>query len=80
MSGESMDTTITFRADKAQKELISEYAKLHDTSMSNFILQTILDRIEDEIDLRDMEEAISEFKADPITHTHDDIKREFGLA
>jgi uncharacterized protein (DUF1778 family) len=74
-----MDTTITLRADTKQKKLISEYAKMHGETMSGFILETVLDRIEDDIDLRDMEEAIAEHRKNPVTYTHDEIKRELGL-
>lgn len=74
-----MDTTITLRADTKQKNLISEYAKMHGETMSGFILETVLDRIEDDIDLRDMEEAVAEHETNPVIYTHDEIKRELGL-
>lgn len=74
-----MDSTITLRADTKQKNLITEYARLHGETMSGFILKTVLDKIEDEIDLRDMEEAIAEHRANPKTYTHDEIKKELGL-
>ena len=74
-----MDTTITLRADTRQKNLIAEYAKMHGESMSGFILETVLDKIEDEIDLRDMEAAIAEHETNPITYTHSEIKKELGL-
>ncbi len=74
-----MDTTITLRADTKQKNLIAEYAKLHGETMSGFIMETVLSKIEDEIDLRDMEEAIAEHKTNPKTFTHDELKKELGF-
>ncbi|WP_180326708.1 type II toxin-antitoxin system RelB family antitoxin [Raoultibacter phocaeensis] len=74
-----MDTTITLRADAKQKNLIAEYAKMHGETMSSFILETVLDKIEDEIDLRDMEKAVADHRANPKTYTHDEIKQEFGF-
>ncbi len=73
------DTTITLRADAKQKNLITEYAKMHGESMSIFILGTVLDKIEDEIDLHDMEEAVGDHRANPKIYTHDEIKIELGL-
>jgi len=74
-----METVITLRVTQEQKELIEEYAKMHGASVSAFILQAVLDKIEDELDLYDMEAAVMEFKADPVTFTHDEIKKELGL-
>lgn len=74
-----MGTVISLRADEKQKKLISEYAKLHGESMSNFILETVLERIEDEIDLRDLEEAIKEYEAEPVTYTHEEVMKELGF-
>lgn len=74
-----MDTTITLRADTKQKNLIAEYAKMHGETMSGFILETVLDKIEDETDLRDMEKSVAEHRANPKTYTHDEVKRELEL-
>ena len=74
-----MSTTFTMRLEDSQKKLISEYAAFLGKSMSEFMLESSLDVIEDAIDLRDWKEAKAEFDKNPITHSHDDIMREFGL-
>jgi len=74
-----MQTTISLRATEGQKELIAEYAKMQGVSTSSFILDTVLNEIEDELDIRDMEQAMGEFKKNPKTYTLDEVKENLGL-
>ena len=74
-----MSTTFTMRLEENQKKLIAEYAAFHGKSMSEFMLEASLDVIEDAIDLRDWKEAKAEFDMNPMTHSNEDIMREFGL-
>ena len=74
-----MKTTFTMRIEDSQKTLIAEYAAIHGKSMAEFMLDAALDVIEDAIDLRDWKIAKEEFDKNPITHSNDEIMREFGL-
>lgn len=74
-----MSTTFTMRIDESRKTLISEYAAIHGKSMAEFMLDAALDVIEDATDLRDWREAKAEFDKNPVTYSHDEIMREFGL-
>lgn len=74
-----MSTTYTMRIDEGQKTLISEYAAAQGQSMAEFMIEAALDIIEDATDLRDWEEAYAEYKADPVTYSHDEVMKEFGL-
>ena len=74
-----MSTTFTMRLDENQKTLISEYAAIHGMTMTELMLNATLDLIEDAIDLRTWHEAKAEHEADPITYSHDEIMKEFGL-
>ena len=60
-------TTMTVRLDSAEKSLISDYATAFGTSVSEFVRTTVLERIEDELDLKAWERAKAEFDADPQT-------------
>ncbi len=60
-------TTMTVRLDSAEKSLISDYASAFGTSVSEFVRTTVLERIEDELDLKAWEQAKAEFDADPQT-------------
>lgn len=59
--------TMTVRLDSAEKSLISDYAAAFGTSVSEFVRTTVLERIEDELDLKAWEWAKAEFDADPQT-------------
>ena len=45
-------STITFRIPDDEKELVLEYAKAHNTSLTELYRNAVLDKIEDEIDLK----------------------------
>ena len=74
-----MSTTFTMRMDEDQKALIADYAAVHGQSMAEFMLNSALDVIEEAIDLRDWHKAKAEFDENPVTHSNDEVMREFGL-
>ncbi len=63
---EVTSSTMTIRLDAAEKELISDYAKTFGMSLSDFVRTSILEKIEDEMDLRAWYEAKEEFDQDPV--------------
>jgi uncharacterized protein (DUF1778 family) len=73
-------TTMTIRLDQSEKSLITDYARTFGTSVSEFVRQSALERIEDEIDLRAWTEAKAEFDANPVTYSLADAKEMLGLA
>jgi hypothetical protein len=68
---------MTFRLAEEEKNLIQAYARLHVQPAAQIIRTAILERFEDEFDLRELDEAIS--KNDGVFYSHDEIMREFGL-
>lgn len=50
--------TLTVRMPSEEKELVSSYAKAFGVSVSELVRQSVMERIEDEIDARDLMEAI----------------------
>lgn len=70
---------IKLKINNADADLIRRYALKHNMSISKFIITTVLDRIEDEYDLKAYEEAIAEHNANPITHNFDEIMSEIGV-
>lgn len=44
--------TISFRVSDEEKEIISNFSKKNNISMSKFVLESILEKIEDEEDYR----------------------------
>lgn len=68
-------TTISLRLNDDDNNLIRKYAELNGMSVSDLIRQTVLDRIEDEYDLKAYAEAMEEYRKNPVTYSHADVVR-----
>ena len=71
--------TISLRLSDKDARLFKEYAELNGMSVSELIRQSVLERIEDEYDLKAYEKAIAEYKANPTTYSLDEIEKELDL-
>lgn len=71
--------TISLRLNERDTELIKSYAALQNVSVSELIRRIVLERIEDEYDLKEYEKALAEYKANPVTYSLDEVERELGL-
>ena len=63
---------ISLRFQPEDEKLIKDYAAFNNTSVSEFMRQAALERIEDEYDLKTFREAMAEFQKDPVTYSHED--------
>ena len=70
---------ISVRLNDADTALFQKYAELNGISVSELVRQSVLDRIEDEYDLKTYEKALAAFRAHPVTYTLDEVERELGL-
>ena len=70
-------STITVRLNSAEKQLISDYARTFGVSVSEFVRETTLRRIEAELDLVAWEQAKAEFEADPQMMPAADVTSEY---
>ena len=70
-------STMTIRLDTAEKELISDYAKTFGVSISELVRDFVLQRIEDELDLKAWYEAKAEFDDDPVVISAEDIAKKY---
>lgn len=52
-------STITFRIPDDEKELVAEYAKAHNSSLTELYRTAVLDKIEDELDLKQLKDAMA---------------------
>ena len=68
--------TISLRVDERDSKLIRDYAKLKKTSVSDLMRNTIIEKIEDEIDLENFDRVLASMEK---THSLDDVKKELGL-
>ena len=68
-------STITLRLQDDEKKLVNGYAKMHGMTVSEFARRSMFDQIEDEFDLRELNEAEAEWEKDPVTYQHDEAWR-----
>lgn len=71
--------TVSLRLSDEDEKLFKSYAKSNRMTLSEFIRNTVLERIEDEYDLKVYREAVDEFKKDPTTYTLDEMKGRLGI-
>ena len=71
--------TISLRLNDEDSKLFKRYAEMHGISVSELVRQSVLERIEDEYDLKVYEEAMEDFKKNPTTFTLDEVETELGL-
>lgn len=67
--------TISLRLNDEDMQLFKKYAAMHGITVSELVRQSVLERIEDEYDLAAYEEAMKEYRANPITYSHEEVCR-----
>lgn len=71
--------SITLRINDDENRLIRDYAKANNISISELMRQSVLEKIEDEIDLAIYEQAMQEHKEDPQDISFDEMMTELGF-
>ena len=66
--------TISVRLSKEDTELIKKYAEINNISLSDLIRNAVIEKIEDEYDLKCYYEAMEEYKKNPKTYTMEEVK------
>ncbi len=67
------------RTNDEETELFKSYAKIHGISLSEAYKQALLEKIEDEFDLADIDEAVKRFEENPKTHTLEELRKTYDL-
>lgn len=75
--GESM--TISLRLNEADSMLFKKYAEMNGITISELVRESVVERIEDEYDLKAYEKAMAEYRANPATYSLDEAERALGL-
>ena len=70
--------TISIRFKKDEDNLIRKYAELHNTDLSSFIREAVIEKIEDEYDLTLFKKVWEEEKNEERI-SHKELKKELGL-
>ncbi|EGL36304.1 MULTISPECIES: type II toxin-antitoxin system RelB family antitoxin [Oribacterium] len=71
--------TISLRLNEADSMLFKKYAEMNGISVSELLRRSVLEHIEEEYDLQAYQEAIEEYRENPITYTLDEVEKELGL-
>lgn len=68
--------TISVRLSEEDMKLIKAYAEMNNISLSDLVRNSIMEKIEDEYDLKCYEKAIKEYNKNPKTYTLDEVEKE----
>ena len=71
--------TLSLRLSDEDATLIRRYADMNGLTVSELVRRSVIERIEDEFDLKLYEKAMADFNADPVTYTLDEVESELGL-
>lgn len=71
--------TISVRLSDKDTELIKAYAEMNGMSLSDLVRKSILEKIEDEYDLECYYRAMEDYKNNPKTYTHEEVKKMMEL-
>lgn len=67
---------ISVRMTERDNKLIKEYAAMHNISISDLIRNAVIEKIEDEIDIKSFDNALREMKK---SYSLGDVKKELGI-
>lgn len=68
--------TISLRLSKADSILIKKFAEMNGITVSELIRSSVMERIEDEYDLKVYKKAMQEFKKNPVTYSLEEVEKE----
>lgn len=72
-------STVSIRLNETEKSLFENYAKLTGKSLSSLFKEALANEIEDRHDLETYYKALKEYQEDPVTISHEELKKELGL-
>lgn len=70
---------VSIRLNETEESVFSEYATFQGKSLSSLFKESLIEKIEDELDLKLLTEAIEYNKKHPETYTHEEVKQKLGL-
>lgn len=71
--------TVSLRLNDSDSQLIKAYAQMNGITVSDFLRKSALERIEDEFDLKAYDQAMAEYKENPVTFGLEDVIKELDL-
>ena len=68
--------TISVRMTERDDKLIKKYAEMHNISVSDLIRNAVIEKIENEIDIKSFDNALAKMKE---SYSLSEVKKELGL-
>ncbi|MFV0635781.1 type II toxin-antitoxin system RelB family antitoxin [Mitsuokella sp.] len=73
--------TVSVRLNDDDAMLFRKYADMNGLSMSELVRRSVMERIENDFDMKCYEKAMKEYREHPDeTYTLDEVEKELGLA
>lgn len=70
---------ISLRLNEADSMLFKKFAEMNGITISELIRSSVMERIEDEYDLKVYKKAMQEFKKNPVTYSFEEVEKELNL-
>lgn len=67
---------ISLRLSKADSMLFKKFAEMNGITVSELIRSSVMERIEDEYDLKVYKKAMQEFKRNPVNYSLEEVEKE----
>lgn len=71
--------TVAVHLSQRDARLFKKHAARSGMSLSDFAVLSMRERMEDELDRQAYEEAMKEFRANPVTYTHAEVAKMLGI-
>ena len=70
---------VSLSLSETDSALVTKYAEIHGISVADLFRQSVMERIEDEYDLKAYQKAMEEYRKNPVTYTHEEVGKMLGL-
>ena len=71
--------TISLRLSEQDALLIKKYAEINGLSISELVRQAVLEKIENEFDVKAYKDAMNKLKEDNTTYSLSEVEKKLGL-
>ena len=71
--------TISLRLSEQDALLIKKYAEINGLSISELVRQAVLEKIENEFDVKAYKDAMNQLKEDDTTYSLSEVEKKLGL-
>ena len=71
--------TISLRLSEQDALLIKKYAEINGLSISELVRQAVLEKIENEFDIKAYKDAMNQLKEDNTTNSLSEVEKKLGL-